>query len=134
MTFRLSQELRDQLGAAAGDRAIGDEIRERLEASFDSAAVPAAGDPCLSEFFRTLVKASQFIELAFGNWRDDPGSFALFRRTVDLLLQKRRPEGEATLRLKPGAESLDALTTDIEQAAPLIALMAEMWIKEEIKP
>lgn len=35
MTFRLSQELRDRLDKAADGRAIGDEIRERLELSFD---------------------------------------------------------------------------------------------------
>jgi hypothetical protein len=56
MTFRISPELRERLEQAKGDRTLGEEIRQRLEASFDRPA-PSA-DPRFSDLLTTIAYAA----------------------------------------------------------------------------
>jgi hypothetical protein len=58
MTFRISRDLRDRLEAAAGDKTIGEEIRRRLEASFNEGSPAASQDPRFAEFLATIVHAA----------------------------------------------------------------------------
>jgi hypothetical protein len=60
MTFRLSIELREKLAAAAitdGDRTIGEEIRQRLESSFET-SIGVSADPWFGDLLTALAHAA----------------------------------------------------------------------------
>jgi hypothetical protein len=106
MTFRLSPELRARLIAAAGERPIGEEIRRRLERSFQGSYEPRLEGQTLALFdgiaaaiellgsrrMRHLVATQGLSEL--GPWHADPNSFAGLQTTIHSLLEIFRPEGE----------------------------------------
>ena len=62
---RLPQSLRDRLSNAGGERGLGEEIRRRLEASFDAEA-EASVDPKTSE----LLDQTMTLDMPL----DEPGT------------------------------------------------------------
>jgi hypothetical protein len=62
MTFRLSPELRGRLIAAAGERPIGDEIRRRLERSFEESYEAVLRDRRSRAFLDGIVTAMRTLE------------------------------------------------------------------------
>jgi hypothetical protein len=122
MTFRLSQELRDQLGKAAGDRAVGDEIRERLEASFSDAG-PTPGDDKTAKFLQQTAQLAAIVSQHFGAWHEDPRAFAIFKYALtELGLRDFDPEPRdehGNFKLPAAAPS-----EDIDKAAFMAAATA----------
>ena len=76
-SVRLPRDLYDRLISAAGDKGIGEEIRQRLEASFSPAAVELA-DPRLRDLLaaisRAAVAASKLHPLPAGIREDEDGN------------------------------------------------------------
>ena len=131
MTFRISPELRERLEHAKGDRTLGEEIRQRLEASFDSLA--ASADPRFVDLLATIayaasaagrmyparqVKVSQAVaRYMFPGERIDPSGREvedisanwLFEACLGMLLDAFRPNGVPA--------SLPENTADAPQAA-----------------
>jgi len=93
-SLRLPRELYDRLMDAAGDRGIGEEIRQRLEASFTQA--PAAStDPLFGDLLAAIGYAATTaatIHPPLGG--QDTWSYAAFAEAVRMLLDAFRPEGE----------------------------------------
>ena len=67
---RLPQSLRDRLSKAGGERGLGEEIRRRLEASFEAEKAPA--DPKTRELLDAIASCAEEIARDFGSWSEDP--------------------------------------------------------------
>jgi hypothetical protein len=65
ISIRLSPDLRERLVVAAGDRGLGEEIRQRLEASFKEEP-PPSDEPEAKRLFDKIDAAHATIEDAFG--------------------------------------------------------------------
>jgi hypothetical protein len=93
VAVRLPRELQERLKQAGGERGMGEEIRRRLEASFDAERAP--GNPKTQELLDAISFAAEE-EAAYynGNWWEDPFAFDVFKEYVNLLLANCRPEGE----------------------------------------
>jgi hypothetical protein len=104
-SVRLPRDLYDRLTAVAGDKGIGEEIRQRLEASFASATV-GLDDPR----FRYIVAAIEHAAAAAAKMPyqrevpyraedgaprrdDDKTPYAAFREAVTSLMDAFEPEG-----------------------------------------
>src|SRR5215831_18965519 len=86
----LSQDLHRRLKQAGGERGMGEQIRQRLEASFASPA-----NPKTRELLNAISLAAEETEGYYGNWAEDAFAFEVLKACVDLLLGERRPKGEA---------------------------------------
>ena len=94
VSLRLPRELLDRLKAAAGNRSVSEEIRQRLESSF----VAGPADP---ETVR-LIEAIAYVARNIGvPWEGDPFTFTAFKVAVDALLASSRPDGELLQKPKP---------------------------------
>ena len=96
---RLPQSLRDRLSKAGGDRGLGEEIRRRLEASFEADKAPA--DPRTRELLGAVSSCAERIAVDYGSWAEDPFAFAVLRVCVSMLLTHFQPEGEPVPKPKP---------------------------------
>ncbi|MBI2805873.1 MAG: hypothetical protein HYX68_12910 [Planctomycetes bacterium] len=92
--LRLPRELHRKLGKIGGERGMGEEIRRRLEASFEREA-DAAHDPKLTELQALITDMAGLIQLdSDGPWHSDPFAFEAFRAAILHLLDVAKPEGE----------------------------------------
>jgi len=108
-TFRVPKELHDKLTAVAGRRGIGEEIRRRLEASFECEARQAEGS------VEELQRAAAMVMGYFGNWRNDPFAHAVFSQAAKLILEKTRPKGEAIPKPDPNPDNLADVLFDLTE-------------------
>jgi len=95
-SVRLPRDLYDRLISAAGDKGIGEEIRQRLEASFSPAAVELL--TAIGHAAAAAAKMPATREVAVrggGNVRreDDKTPFVAFREAVTSLMDAFEPEG-----------------------------------------
>jgi len=88
---RLPPELQDRLRRAGGARGIGEEIRARLEASFEAEKVPAK----TRELLDAISQVAEDTATYYGNWFEDAFAFKVLTACVDLLLRGYQPKGEA---------------------------------------
>jgi hypothetical protein len=90
---RLPRELQERLKRAGGERGMGEEIRRRLEASFEAEKPPA--NPKTRELLDAISFVAEQTDDYYGNWAEDPFAFEVAKACVELLLAERRPKGEA---------------------------------------
>jgi hypothetical protein len=90
---RLPQSLRDRLSKAGGERGLGEEIRRRLEASFEAAKAPA--DPNTPELLDAIAFCAEEIARELRPWSADAFAFRVLKEAISLLLADFEPEGEA---------------------------------------
>jgi hypothetical protein len=95
-TVLLPPELHARLKAEAGMRGIGEEVRQRLEASFDPGTSPRAADPNLSRLFDAISFLARNMS-ADGKWVAPRSAyvFSVFKVGVNELLSRMRPPGDA---------------------------------------
>ena len=98
---RLPQSLRDRLSKAGGDRGLGEEIRTRLEASFEAAKAPA--DPRTPELLDAIASCAEEIARDLRPWSADPYAFAVLKQTMSMVLAGFEPEGEAVPHANPNS-------------------------------
>ena len=96
---RLPQSLRDRLSKAGGEGGVGEEIRRRLEASFDAERSPT--DPKAGELADAIIFCADEIARELRPWSADPYAFAVLKETIRLLLADFEPEGEAVPPANP---------------------------------
>jgi hypothetical protein len=111
LTFRLPRELYERVKKAAGDRSVSEEMRRRLEASFD-----VSRDPTTMKLTSAIRLVAQFLEAVYPAWHQDPFVFLIFKMAIDALLQEFKPEGEP----KP----LPELSSDPKPSGLLLAGLA----------
>jgi hypothetical protein len=102
MSFRLSPDLRDRLADAAGDRPIGDEIRQRLDRSFTEQPAAASADPRFGDLLAAIGYAASAAAQS-----TDPAAYDNLEWTVTLLFEAFRQQPPmAPNHLPPAAERL----------------------------
>ena len=69
---------------------MGEEIRRRLEASFDAEA-EAPSDPKTRELLAQIKEIANF---SLSSWYEDRFAFSVFRSAINTLLSRREPSGE----------------------------------------
>src|SRR5258707_2722968 len=89
---RLPRSLHERLKSAGGDRGMGDEIRRRLEASFDAEEVPK--NPTTRELINAISFSDEELIRDFGSWSKDRFAFEVFRTCVNMLLTHYQPKGD----------------------------------------
>jgi hypothetical protein len=96
---RLPQSLRERLSKAGGERGLGEEIRGRLEASFEAAKAPT--DPKTPELLDAIAYCAEEIARDLRPWSADAFAFAVLKETINKLLSHFEPKGEAVPHLNP---------------------------------
>ncbi len=92
MGVTIPESARTQLEAssAAAGHSIAEEIRRRLERTFEE----DARDPVLRDFVSDLVELAQLVKLDTGMaWHKDAASHAAFHSALLALLAQHKPEG-----------------------------------------
>jgi len=90
---RLPQSLRDRLSNAGGERGLGEEIRRRLEASFDAEA-EASVDPKTSELLDEIKRIALNMPLD-EPWHADRDAYEVFEAAIKAVLSKYQPSNKA---------------------------------------
>lgn len=128
--IRLPRGLHERLKQAGGERGMGEEIRRRLEASFEAEKVPA--DPKTRELLDAIAFFDEEMFYDFGSWSEDAFAFELLKACVDKLLTYYRPKGEAKAR--PATDSRAALLYGPDRSPEAISrLLVLSWIKRRSK-
>ena len=83
---------------------MGEEIRRRLEASFDAEA-QAPHDPKTRELLEAISFLARQATNYFGSWFEDAFAFQVLKGSVDILLKHYQPEGDPVLA-KPNLTEL----------------------------
>ncbi len=92
LSFRISRELFDRLYQAAAGRSVSEEIRHRLEASFAS---EASSDEETQQLTKMIGDAASMLaRLYLPTWHQAPVVFIRFKRTVEILIEYFKPEGD----------------------------------------
>jgi hypothetical protein len=127
---RLPRDLHERLKNAGGDRGMGDEIRRRLEASFDAEEVPK--NPTTRELINAISFSDEELIRDFGNWSKDPFAFEVFRTCVNMLLTHYQPKGEPIPTPNPDglAEMLYAENPSAENVS---RFLVGIWLRDQPK-
>lgn len=100
LTFRLPRSLHDKLKLAAAGRSVSEEMRERLEASFQEPADPEtrnllAAISAIVDFFSPRSEpasgAIAIIPSSLGHWRKDVQSCAAMETAIQAIFSGLRP-------------------------------------------
>jgi len=89
---RLPRGLRDRLAKVGGERGLGEEIRRRLEISFN--VEKASADPRTRELLDAISFFAEKATDYYGDWSKDAFAFEVLKACVDLLLKHFQPKGE----------------------------------------
>ncbi len=98
--IRLPQDLRQRLQQAAGERwGMNEEIRRRLEASFEAERAPTNAKT--QELLDAIAYVADATTDYYGSWSEDAFAFDVLKASVELLLAASRPKGEAVPKADP---------------------------------
>jgi len=100
-SLRLPRELYERLAQAAGDRGIGEEIRQRCQASF---APEPSDDPKTAELATAVAKLASEASSYYRPWHEDPHTYAIVKVGMGLLLAFYQPKGDP--KPKPNPDNL----------------------------
>jgi hypothetical protein len=127
---RLPRSLHERLKKAGGNRGMGDEIRRRLEASFDAEKIP--GNPDTRELINAITFTDEELVRDFGSWSNDRFAFEVFRVSVNALLKHYEPEGEAVPAPNPDGLAV-LLFADNPSAEDVGRFLVGAWIRDQPK-
>jgi hypothetical protein len=99
--IRLPRMLHERLKKAGGQRGMGEEVRRRLEASFD--AENTATHPKTIYLLSAISSCADKIASDYGNWSEDAFAFEVLKECVNILLMHFKPTGEPVPKPKPGS-------------------------------
>jgi hypothetical protein len=119
LSLRLPHALYDRLAQAAGDGNISEEIRKRLEASFELVA-----DPKTQELLDGVANVAHTIGTWYAPWHENPFALAVVRSAVAILLAAMGPKGEPVFQ--PANEEWYELLFDAKDPPETIGRMLAM--------
>jgi hypothetical protein len=89
--IRLPTDLYQRLKRAGGERGMAEQIRSRLEASFE---VKKTYAPETQELLAAIARAADETAAYYGDCVKDAFSFEVLKLCIELLLKTYQPEGE----------------------------------------
>jgi hypothetical protein len=128
--LRLPRSLHDRLKKSGGERGMGEEIRRRLEASFD--AEKASANPKLRELLDAIASFAGDVTGYYGNWAEDAFAFEVLKACVNLLMTHDRPKGEAVPHPDPDSAA-DLLFAPEHSMEQISRLLVGAWIRDRAK-
>jgi hypothetical protein len=127
---RLPQSLHERLKKAGGERGMGEEIRRRLEASFDTEK--ALANPKTRELLDAISFFAEETARDFGNWSEDAFAFEVLKACVNKVLAHYQPKGEPVPNPKP-----DGLVGILFEGNPSVEDMSRhlvfTWLRDRPK-
>jgi hypothetical protein len=94
-SLRLPRELYEQVSQAAGDHGIGEEIRQRLQRSFDQEAKGREPiDLKTRELASAIANVAAHASGYYRPWHGDAHTFEVVKAAIDRLLAYYQPKGE----------------------------------------
>lgn len=130
--IRLPKSLHQRLKKAGGERGMGEEIRRRLEASFDAEKAPAGAKT--AELLDAIAYCAERTADDYAPWSDDPFSFEVLKGCVDMILAKDRPKGEPVPKPNPaGMHDIIFGSNYAPKPEELIRLYVAGWKGERAK-
>jgi len=127
---RLPQSLHERLKKAGGERGMGEEIRRRLEASFDAEKTPA--NPKTRELLDAIFFSAEEMARDYGDWSEDAFAFEVFKACVNLLLTHYQPKGEPVPKPKPDGSG-ELLYGPNPSAEDISRFLVGTWIRDRPK-
>lgn len=128
--IRLPRSLHQRLKKTGGERGMGEEIRRRLEASFD--AEKARTDPKMIYLLDAITSCAAEIANDYGSWSDDPFAFEVLKGCVDLLLTRFQPKGNPVPKPRAGSSAAFLFGSE-PKAAELSRTYVHTWISFGMK-
>jgi len=130
-TIWLPQQMHQRLKEIGGAGGASEEIRRRLEASFEAEKAPK--NPKNMQLLEAIAFVAEKAEWDFGNWSQDPFAFETLKTALDLWLTTQRPKGDPVMKPNPNREpsvSFFAPGTSAENIARFY-LSNLAWVKRE---
>jgi hypothetical protein len=127
---RLPQSLRDKLSKAGGDGGLGEEIRNRLEASFDAERAP--GSPKTHELLDAVHSFAKEVTDYYGDPAEDAFAADALKACLDLLMAHDRPPGEAVAHPNPESAA-DLLFAPDHLPREISRTLVTAWIRDRRK-
>jgi hypothetical protein len=123
-SIRLPSALYEKLDRAREGRPLGEEIRRRLQASFEGAA-PTGADDKTTKMLGQVATLAKTISEHYGPWHASARTYAIFK----LALEKGLPDYDPDFfdehgMIKPRVELSDAEKDDIDDKALMAAVDA----------
>ncbi len=128
--IRLPRKLRERLKRAGGERGMGEEIRRRLQASFDAEIAPANTKTIY--LLGAISSCAQKIADDYGIWSEDPFAFEILKGCVNMLWTRFQPTGEPVPNPKPGSLAA-TLFGPKPKPEELSRLYVHGWISSDAK-
>ena len=127
---RLPRSLHERLKKAGGERGMGEEIRRRLEASFDAEKIP--GNPNTRELINAISFSDEELVRDFGSWAKYRFAFEVFRETLNMLLKQYEPKGEPVPVPNPDGLA-EILYAEHPSAEDVSRFLVGTWIRDQPK-
>ena len=103
---RLPRDLYQRLKRVGGERGMGEEIRRRLELSFEAEKAPK--NPKTQELLDAIAYVVGETAACCGNWFEDAYAFEVLKTSVESFLAAAQPKGEVVIN--PDRAALVELT------------------------
>jgi hypothetical protein len=128
--IRLPKSLHDRLKKAGGERGMGEEIRRRLEASFEAERLPE--DPTTRELLQAISTMADETSLFWGRWSENAFAFEVLKECVNLLWAYYQPKGEPTANPNPDSAA-DLLFNPEVSVKEVSQAMVYSWQRDRAK-
>jgi len=98
-TLLLPNDLRQRLDKSRGERSLGEEIRQRLERTFEA----EEGDAKTRNLMLAIADVVADINKGFGTWHEVPFAFQAMRAAITSLVGFFQPDGPPVPKATPGS-------------------------------
>ena len=131
--IRLPRSLHDRLKRAGGDRGMGEEIRSRLERSFEQESAPGRAkgrtDAATQELVSALAYLAAQVPEYYGPWSQDRYSFDVLRNAINVVLTQRfQPKGESVAKPTDLADIVFGEGDHLKDKEAMGRMIAAIWL------
>ena len=124
--IRLPRKLYERLKEAGGERGMGEEIRRRLEASFDTEI--GSTNQRTVYLLNAVSSCAEKIDHDYGNWSEDAFAFEVLKGCVNMLWTHFQPKGEPVPKPKPGSLAATLFGSKEPKPEEVSRLYVHSWI------